>query len=160
MIVYILEYTKNTKMLYSFNGNYPEPIPERIVLSSGDSRTDSSTFTEEELVDAGWVAVGNMPPHDGETEKVLWNGTSWQVIPLTEGEINEKNDLLWSEVRNNREEKIREVEWRIFRYQSQVRLGMTPVDDITKLDEYVQSLRDITSSTSNPSEVVWPTLED
>lgn len=147
-------------MLYSFNGNYPQKIPERIVLSSGISRTDSSTFTEEELLDAGWVKVSDIPPFDGGSQKIIWNGVDWQIIDLTETEILSVINEQWTEVRKNRDKKIKEIEWRIFRYQSQVRLGMTPVDDITKLDEYVQSLRDITSSTTNPLEVVWPTLEE
>ena len=32
-------------MLYSYNGEYPTDIPERIRLSDGSTRTDSSTYT-------------------------------------------------------------------------------------------------------------------
>ena len=44
-------------MLYSYNGEYPTDIPERIRLSDGSTRTDSSTYTEEEIADAGYVYV-------------------------------------------------------------------------------------------------------
>lgn len=47
--------------LYSYQGNYPSTIPFRIRLSDGMTRTDPSTFTAEEIQDAGYVAVSDMP---------------------------------------------------------------------------------------------------
>jgi hypothetical protein len=35
--------------LYSHKNQYPQPIPNRIRLPDGFTRTDSSTFTPEEL---------------------------------------------------------------------------------------------------------------
>jgi len=148
-------------MLYSYKEQYPGPLPERIRLSDGSTRTDSSTFTEEELTDAGYVAAGDSPPFDGDTQKVVWNGVAWEVVSLTAEEINSRTAELWTEVRETRDLKINEVEWRIMRNLSETRLGITTTtDSISDLDTYIQALRDITSSTTNPLEVVWPTLEE
>lgn len=146
-------------MLYSHNNKYPEPLPERIRLSDGRTRTDSSTFTAEEIADAGYVAAGVSPSFDGDTEKVIWNGSSWEVLPLTEIELNNIEQELWSEIRQTRKLKIEEVEWRIFRNLSETRLGITTTtDNLSELDTYVQQLRDITSQSSDPREIVWPAV--
>lgn len=146
-------------MLYSHNNNYPEPLPERIRLSDGSTRTDSSTFTAEELADAGYVAVGEYPSFDGDTQKVTWDGSSWQVVALTESELATIQQQLWTEIRESRKLKIEEVEWRIFRNLSETRLGITTTtDNLSELDAYVQELRDITSQSSDPRAIVWPSL--
>ena len=146
-------------MLYSHNNEYPAPLPERIRLSSGLTRTDSSTFTEEELTDAGYVAAGTPPTFDDNTQKVIWNGTAWEVVSLTTEELNAREAELWAEVRANRDSKIKEVEWRVMRNLSETRQGLDTTDNISDLDTYVQALRDITTSTTNPLEVSWPSLD-
>jgi len=145
-------------MLYSYKEQYPGPLPERIRLSDGSTRTDSSTFTEEELTDAGYVAAGDSPPFDGDTQKVVWNGVAWEVVSLTAEEINSRTAELWTEVRETRDLKINEVEWRVMRNLSETRQGIDTTDNITDLDTYIQALRDITSTTTNPLEVSWPVL--
>jgi hypothetical protein len=39
---------------------------------------------------------------------------------------------------------------------SETRQGLDTTDNIADLDSYIQKLRDITSSTTNPLEVSWP----
>jgi hypothetical protein len=63
-------------MLYSKNGEYPSELPFRIVLSNGNTRTDTATFTPEEIADAGYVAVSEPPAGDG-VSTISWTGTSW-----------------------------------------------------------------------------------
>jgi|TARA_R100000027_G_scaffold59058_1_gene49220 hypothetical protein len=143
--------------LYSYKTEYPTTeIPERIRLSNGSTRTDSSTFTSDELVDAGYVEVSNPPDFNQETHKVIWNGTEWQTISLTESEISVRNVKRWQEIRETRDAKIKEIEWRIMRNLSETRQGLDTTDNIADLDNYIQKLRDITSSTTNPLEVSWP----
>ena len=147
-------------MLYSYEGQYPTSLPERIRLSDRSTRTDSSTFTEEELTDAGYIGAGDPPSFDGDTQKVIWNGTAWEVVSLTTKEINDRLAELWAEVRTNRDNKIKEVEWKVFRYQSEERLGITThSDNISDLDDYLKKLRDIPQTYSNPNDVVWPSIE-
>ena len=148
-------------MLYSYKGQYPTSLPERIRLSDGSTRTDSSTFTNEELTDAGYVAAGDSPSFDGDTQKVTWNGSNWEVVSLTSEEISARTARHWDEVRQTRDEKIRDCEWRIFRYQSEVRIGVTTTtDNINELDTYIQALRDITTTNSDPISVSWPSVPD
>lgn len=145
--------------LYSYKTEYPSSeIPERIRLSDGSVRTDSSTFTSDELVDAGYVEVSNPPDFNQETHKLVWSGTEWQTIPLTESEISIRNNQRWQEIRETRDAKIKEVEWRVMRNLSETRQGLDTTDNISDLDTYIQALRDITSTTTNPLEVSWPTL--
>ena len=145
-------------MLYSYKGQYPTSLPERIRLSDGSTRTDSSTFTEEELTDAGYIAAGDYPAYDSTTQKVIWNGTAWEVVDLTTEEINAIVNQQWAEVRESRDTKIKEVEWRVMRNLSETRQGLDTTDNISDLDTYVQALRDITTTTTNPLEVSWPIL--
>lgn len=64
--------------LYSKSGQYPTRLPFRIKLSDGRTRTDSSSFTEEEILDAGYVSVPDKPVAT-PWQTVLWKGTEWQV---------------------------------------------------------------------------------
>lgn len=147
-------------MLYSHNGEYPKSLPERIRLSSGLTRTDSSTFTEEEIADAGYVSVED-PPSFEKTEKLTWNGSAWVVTALTDIEIADNNTEYWKEIREVRDAKIAEVEWRVFRYQSEERAGITThTDNISDLDLYIKKLRDIPQTYSEIGDIVWPTYPD
>ena len=146
--------------LYSYKTEYPSSkISQRIRLSDGSTRTDSSTFTSDQLLDAGYVEVSNPPDFNQETHKLVWTGTEWQIVILTESEISDRNVKRWDDIRKIREDKIKHVEWRVMRNLSETRQGITPTtDNISDLDTYIQSLRDITSTTTNPLEVVLPVL--
>ena len=64
--------------LYTINQTYPKTLPHRIVLSDGTTRTDSTTFTDVEIADAGYTAVPNMPSCTND-QQVFWNGADWFV---------------------------------------------------------------------------------
>lgn len=74
--------------LYSKNGQYPKPLPHRITLSNGTTRTDVSTFTAEEISDAGYVLAPD-PPDLGLRQSLKWDGSIWVVEtkPVTAEEI-------------------------------------------------------------------------
>lgn len=153
-------------MIYSYKGARPNKLPFRIdveeKLDDGSSlkvtRTDPSTFTEEELQRAGFVRVDDAPPeHDSRTHKAEWNGSRYSVVSLSEEDMKERRDALWKEIRESRDRMILEVEWRISRYQSQMRLGIAPQDDLSALDKYIQALRDVTAQ-PDPFNIVWPVL--
>lgn len=67
--------------LYSFNGAAPAPIPFRITLANGFTRTDPSTFTEDEIAEAGYVLI-EQPEYDPATQALNWNGTSFDVVDI------------------------------------------------------------------------------
>jgi hypothetical protein len=73
-------------MLYTKDGLYPKPIPERIRLSDGSTRTDSSTFTPEEIADAGFTLAPDKPVIT-EYQHLSWNGTAWVVTDYTDEEM-------------------------------------------------------------------------
>jgi hypothetical protein len=62
-------------------------------------------------------------------------------------------------VRAKRDRLIDKEDWRYTRYNSEVRQGLTPSDDIVALDVYIQALRDVPEQAGFPYDVVWPVLE-
>jgi len=64
--------------VYSKNNKYPTPLPFKIILSDGSARTDPSTFTEEEIADAGYVEVP-LKPHVNYPMYVDWIEGEWVV---------------------------------------------------------------------------------
>ena len=101
--------------------------------------------------DIGWPIINRepvAPPND--FRKPRWDGTTWvDDDPITEPEQ-------WMRVRQERDRRITAVEWRINRYLSEVRQGLSPTEAIEPLDAYVQALRDIPQTFTSPEAVVWP----
>ena len=75
---------------YTINRTYPKPLPHRIVLSDGTTRTDNTTFTDAEIADAGYTAVSDMPSHTND-QKVFWNGADWYVQDRVGSEYDVRN---------------------------------------------------------------------
>ena len=148
-------------MMYSIKGNYPiETLPHRIRLSDGSTRTDSSTFTADELSSAGITTVSDPPEYNAHTHKLTWdnNDVEWEVVALTQQEIDNLISIAWQGVRDERDSLLQKVDEKVLRYQSEVRIGVTTTtDNISDLDTYAQALRDIPSTYSNPNDVEWPT---
>ena len=72
---------------FSLNNLEPIPwddIPERLRFSDGSTRTDKSTFTEEEVKDAGYsfTDIPNFPDFNEYTHYYKWNGVSYEVFEL------------------------------------------------------------------------------
>lgn len=68
--------------LYSKNGAAPAPLPRRIVLSDGSSRTDPEQFTPQEIEEAGYIPAPDMPGYDPKTQHApRWTaGGDWEVV--------------------------------------------------------------------------------
>ena len=64
-------------VLYSLKGQYPQQLPDRIILSNGFSRTGGN-YTPEEIADAGYFAV-EVPSYDPNTHQLNWNGTEFEL---------------------------------------------------------------------------------
>ena len=60
-------------MLYSYRTCWPQVLPFRIRLSDGSTRTDPSTFTAEEIADAGYTGPYVEPAYNPETEVLNWD---------------------------------------------------------------------------------------
>lgn len=147
-------------MFYSYQKQYPirdNQIPDRIRLSTGMTRSDRSTFTEEELIDAGYIQVDPPPDYNLSTQVLTWEGDDWLVRDMTAEESTQRKENKWIEIRNTRNNMIKDVEWRVSRYLAEMRMGLTPSDDIAVLDTYIQSLRDVTLQ-EDPFDITWPTI--
>lgn len=68
-------------LLYSYGNARPEPLPFRITLPNGFTRTDPSTFTEDEIVSAGFTGPYSEPSYDPATEQLDWIDRGFVVIP-------------------------------------------------------------------------------
>lgn len=134
-------------MLYSCNGNYPAPLPNRIRLSNGLTRTNSSTFTTEEIADAGYVQVSD-PPTITYPEVLDWNGTAWIVRQPNQSEI----DALWITTRAECIRQLAASDYKVIKaYEAGVPVPTPWVD-------YRQSLRDIYNNVGDwdPYFIDWP----
>jgi len=58
-------------------------MPFRIMMPSGFTRTDPSTFTDSEIAAAGYVPV-EQPEYDESTQALDWNGTEFTVVNIPE----------------------------------------------------------------------------
>lgn len=93
--------------LYSHNSGYPQKLPFRIKLSDGRTRTDPSTFTAEEILDAGYVEVRDMPLE--EPGKVLfWSpqDMDWVIRDKTEQELQQESEIRRSKINGHRDGRI------------------------------------------------------
>lgn len=146
--------------LYTKNGSYPQPIPFRIRLSDGSTRTDPSTFSEAEIADAGFTAVTDRPVPNS-VQVVEWDASNsnWILRDKTLEELQAEKDAIWAGIRKERDIRIHQMTWRYERYARHERLGLPQVDDIQKLDSYIQALANIPQTQEDPYDIVWPVYE-
>ena len=141
-------------MLYSYKGNYPTQLPNRIRLSDGSTRTDKTTFTDEEIADAGYVAVDDMPACSNINEKVEWNTVKkkWDAVLLNEQELADNLEKRWVEARQERDSLLKESD-------IQVLLAVELNEPVSQeLRNYRQELRDIPQKYSDPKDIAWPSV--
>jgi hypothetical protein len=81
--------------LYSYLGSMPAPLPFRITLPSGFTRTDPGTFTQDEIAAAGYIGPIVPPGHNPETEYLAWVGGEYRVETLPPAEPEPR----WQEFR-------------------------------------------------------------
>jgi len=67
-------------LLYSQNGDRPQPLPFRITMPDGFTRTDPSTFTEEEIAAAGLIGPYIEPSYYPVTEQLDWIDGAFVVV--------------------------------------------------------------------------------
>lgn len=136
-------------MLYSYNGGYPAVIPQRIRLSNGSTRTDSSTYTPEEIEDAGYVQVADQPSVS-YPNKLDWTGTDWNTRVPNENEVL----IQWEFIKKECQKLLSETDYKVIKaYELGETLNQTWID-------YRQSLRDIYNNVNNldPWNISWPAL--
>ena len=76
-------------LLYSLLNAEPGPLPKRLKIN-GITRTDSSSFTPEELNQAGYTGPFYKPSCDPTTQVVVWQGNGYAVLDLADSEIEKR----------------------------------------------------------------------
>lgn len=69
-------------MLYSIRQERPSPLPERIRLANGFTKRDSTTYTAEEIADAGYVGPYTEPAYNPAIEQLLWRDGEYVIEAL------------------------------------------------------------------------------
>lgn len=123
------------------------PVDQEVVVYN--NRT--YTFNQSELT---WYASNVQQPFDPSFVDVQTYGSGILIVTNRE-DIN--NDVLWEQIRNIRDEKISQLDWKYNRYWRLNRLGLNQIDDLIKLDTYAQALADITKQ-NDPRNIIWPIL--
>lgn len=72
--------------LYSYKGGFPAELPYTIFLANGTGRTNSATFTNAELVSAGYVGPYTMPVLAAD-QKISWDGVALTAVAKTAAEL-------------------------------------------------------------------------
>jgi len=91
--------------LYSLNGQYPQPLPFRIRLADGSTRTDPSSFTQDEILSAGYIEVSPAPSFT-EDEVLEWVNSSWVVREKTFDEKKMESDKIKETLNIYRDQRI------------------------------------------------------
>ena len=137
--------------IYSKNRNYPQTLSNRIRLSDGRTRTNSYTFTAQEIIDAGYVEVDN-PPIVEYPNKIEWDGVNlqWIVRPPNDRELMSR----WGELRRECDRLLAETDYKVIKAME---TGL-PVDP--SYVTYRQELRDLYNNVNDidPWNVVFPNL--
>lgn len=155
------------------NGNKIEDVRESLPLNW---RNISNFFIHANNFDylnqLGWYKViEEIPTYNSQTQKldnwryILENNVVKKIpevidIPQpTDQELAQRQLQItadkWQELRAQRDELMRNFEWRYSRYNRQLRLGLTTTDKLEDLDIYMQALADITQQ-QDPFRIVWP----
>lgn len=139
-------------MLYSLNNAYPTELPDRIRMPDGSTRTDKSTFTDEEISSTGYVEVRLSPPHRTDMEKVIWDYSAgdWVIVPLTEQEIQNALNYRWANIREERDLLLATTDHIVLMHYE---LGEPVPEDVK---QYRQALRDLPQTYDDINSIEWP----
>ena len=131
--------------LYSYQGQEPQELPERIRLSDGRTRTDSSTFTEVEIASAGFTGPYEKPEFNSEIETQEWDGElgDWITTPIP-------YEVFWERLRSQRNYRLATSDW------SQLTDAPLTSAEKTAWALYRQELRDLPANTEDSKEIIWP----
>lgn len=127
------------------NRSFPSPVkqsdlPENIFICRQSPRPQDPTINyipmTPILVNNEWVQM-------------------WDGIPVNEVELQTRIKNKWAEIREERDRRMTQFDWRVLRNQRETRLGLVPSESITSLDSYMLSLVNVTLQ-PDPFNVTWP----
>lgn len=125
-------------------------------------------LTDESLSGTGFVTVPPTPSEEAplatkdlclRVGALVKTNEGWRrqyvLEPVQPQEYESRLASKWKEIREKRDALMQEMDWRVLRYQRQVRSNVTPTDDIAVLDAYMNALADITNE-EDPFLVTFP----
>jgi hypothetical protein len=136
---------------YSHKNKIPGPLPHEIKLSNGKTRTDVSTFTDEELAEAGYVLAPEKPLIN-RSQKLEWNETEWIIKDKTDADKTDE----WRNIQEVCIKILQMTDFKVLKcYENNI-----PVDP--RLVAYRQAIRDVYNNINNinPWDLVWPVKPD
>lgn len=145
--------------LYSYRGQEPQLLPHEILLSDGRSRTDNTSFTLEEIVDAGFTGPYNRPDYDDQTHNLVWNSVTLEYSieekVVYDPEAGFSQEQLWDIFRAERNFRLEKSDWSM--------LQDAPISEQKKEEwsNYRQQLRDLPSkieTISSMRDINWPII--
>jgi hypothetical protein len=101
--------------LYSYKGETPRPLPNKIRLNDGTAPSDPSTFTDEQIAESGFTGPYVVPDYDQTYQRMYWDSEKLEYIiediqrpgfEMTEQEV-------WAGIRNVRNILLQESDWTI-----------------------------------------------
>lgn len=137
-------------LLYSHHSSRPAPLPFRITLPNGFTRTDPSTFTETEITAAGFTGPYTEPIYDSKIETLDWNGTEYVKRLYNAEEL----EAQWNIIRLERDKLLKSSDYTQI---SDYDLG---IENVEEWKTYRQSLRDLPETQTNPFDISWPNLPE
>lgn len=143
--------------LYTKNGSYPEPIPFRIKLSNGQTRTDPSSFSDEEIIDAGYIEVPN-PPVITQEQVLEWYpaNLAWIVRSKTQQEIDNLKTLRINYITESRDDQLNSLicNWNGDTWDAR-ETDSTRIANVLTMIEQAQTI-----DMPTPSTIDWRTYDD
>jgi hypothetical protein len=135
-------------LLYSHNNARPEPLPFRITLPNGFTRTDPASFTAEEIADAGFTGPYTQPSYDPKVEVFDWNGIEYFIRPHNSQELEDQ----WKIIRTQRDQLLKDCDW------TQISDYNFELENKEQWMTYRQELRDLPETQINPFDILWPII--
>jgi len=131
--------------LFSKNGEYPEVL-DRIRLSNGMTRTDSSTYTKEELSSYGYSGPYYEPEYDSEIQELTWDSENLKFVlkdrprdywisVLKERRNNLLSRTDWTQLDDSPLTVDKKEEWKIYRQKLRDLPNNLPSQIPTDLEE-------------------------
>lgn len=134
-----------------------------------------NALSTDELTQVGWYEIVKIIPTVIENTRLnpnpvhsFYNGVAYEtymlenidpttILTIEQIEYQKLKELQlqWDIVRKQRDELMNNFQWRYSRYDRQIRLGETTTDSLANMDNYMQSLADITTQT-DPYNITWP----
>jgi hypothetical protein len=138
--------------LYYKDNSLPKELPFRITLSNGMTRTDPSSFTDEEIADAGYIEAPEKPRVVETGKSIFWNYETheWEVVGKAVTEEQSAN-LWYFKNKETQETLLQETQWMVARNRE---LGI--VDE--EFDAYRQELENF-DLFGDPATKQWPQYE-